>query len=47
MSVDAMDFDKRTALMLAASEGNLAIVKMLLAAGANPMHVDRCVNPKP
>ena len=35
------DYDKRTALHIAASEGHAAVVEALLAAGANPKAVDR------
>ena len=34
--VDAKDYDSRTAIHLASSEGNLRIVEFLLDAGANP-----------
>ena len=39
--VNAADYDKRTALHLAASEGNSHIVKALLEAGANVFALDR------
>merc|ERR1712138_299593 len=39
--VDAKDYDSRTAIHLAASEGNLRIVEFLLDAGANPNSKDR------
>jgi glutaminase len=39
-SVNSYDYDGRTALAIAASEGNLAIVKYLVAHGANISHKD-------
>lgn len=36
------DYDKRTALHLAACEGHLKVAKLLLAAGADPTTEDRC-----
>ena len=38
--VNAYDYDGRTALSIAASEGNLETVKYLIAHGANPLHRD-------
>ena len=38
---DAGDYDKRTAIHLAAAEGNTSIVEALLRAGANPLVKDR------
>jgi glutaminase len=35
------DYDDRTALHLAAAEGQLEVVRYLLAAGADPRPVDR------
>ena len=39
-SVNSYDYDGRTALSIAASEGNLALVKYLVAHGANITHKD-------
>ena len=39
--INAADYDKRTALHLASSVGNLPIVKALLESNANPNAVDR------
>ena len=39
-SVNSYDYDGRTALAIAASEGNLTIVKYLVAHGANISHKD-------
>ena len=41
VDVDAMDYDRRTALALAASEGHSPLVRFLLARGANPNAEDR------
>ena len=38
---DAADYDRRTALHLAAAEGHAAVVKVLLAQGCNPEARDR------
>ena len=38
--VNSYDYDGRTALGLAASEGHLEAIKYLLAHGANPLHKD-------
>lgn len=38
--VNAYDYDGRTALGIAASEGHLEAVKYLIAHGANPAHRD-------
>ena len=38
--MNAYDYDGRTALGVAASEGNLNAVKYLLTHGANPYHKD-------
>jgi glutaminase len=38
--VDAYDYDGRTALGIAASEGHLDVVKYLVSHGANPLHRD-------
>ena len=38
--MDAYDYDGRTALGVAASEGNLKAVKYLITHGANPNHRD-------
>lgn len=38
--VNSYDYDGRTALGLAASEGHLEAIKYLLAHGANPHHKD-------
>ncbi len=38
--VNAYDYDGRTALGVAASEGNLNAVKYLVTHGANPFHKD-------
>lgn len=37
---NAYDYDKRTALSVAASQGNLEAVKYLITHGANPFHRD-------
>lgn len=42
--IDAMDYDKRTALHLAASDGRVEVVNFLLAQGANPHVQDRWGN---
>jgi ankyrin repeat protein len=40
---DASDYDQRTALHIAAADGNLAAVKVLVEEGKARMHVkDRC-----
>lgn len=41
LSVNARDYDGRTALHLAASEGNLGVVKLLLERNAKVNIVDR------
>ena len=38
--VNAYDYDGRTALGIAASEGHLDAVKYLVSHGANPLHRD-------
>jgi glutaminase len=38
--VDSYDYDGRTALHLAASEGHIDAVKYLTAHGADPFHKD-------
>jgi glutaminase len=38
--VNAYDYDGRTALGIAASEGHLDVVKYLVSHGANPLHRD-------
>ena len=38
--VNAYDYDGRTALGIAASEGHLEVVKYLVSHGANPLHRD-------
>ncbi len=38
--VNAYDYDGRTALGLAASEGHLDCVKYLISHGADPTHID-------
>ena len=38
---NASDYDKRTALMLAAAEGERRICEVLLEAGADPAYKDR------
>ena len=38
--VNAYDYDGRTALGIAASEGHLDAVKYLVSHGANPLHKD-------
>ena len=38
--VNAYDYDGRTALAIAASEGHLDCVKYLVSHGANPSHRD-------
>ena len=38
--MNAYDYDGRTALGVAASEGNLMAVKYLVTHGANPFHKD-------
>lgn len=38
--VNAYDYDGRTALAIAASEGHLETVKYLISHGANPAHRD-------
>jgi glutaminase len=38
--VNAYDYDGRTALGIAASEGHLECVKYLVSHGANPLHRD-------
>jgi len=38
--VNAYDYDGRTALGIAASEGHLDTVKYLISHGANPLHRD-------
>jgi len=38
--VNSYDYDGRTALSLAASEGHLAAVKYLMSHGADPFHKD-------
>lgn len=38
--IDAYDYDGRTALGVAASEGHLDAVKYLITHGANPLHRD-------
>ena len=40
-NVSSTDYDGRTALHLAAAEGNSSIVRMLLDADANPVAQDR------
>ena len=40
VKINAYDYDGRTALGVAASQGNLAVVKYLLAHGADPFHRD-------
>lgn len=39
-TVNAYDYDGRTALGVAASQGNIEAVKYLVAHGANPFHKD-------
>ncbi|GAB5367418.1 hypothetical protein AAMO2058_001228400 [Amorphochlora amoebiformis] len=39
--INAGDYDKRTALHLAAAEGNLAVCKLLVRVGARPTMMDR------
>lgn len=41
MPVDAADYDGRTALHLAASEGHAAVVNLLLESKADPNPIDR------
>jgi len=41
MPVDAADYDGRTALHLAASEGHVAVVNFLLENKADPNPIDR------
>ena len=41
LSVDAADFDDRTALHLAACEGHLKVIEFLISKGANVNHADR------
>ncbi len=38
--INSYDYDGRTALSLAASEGHLQAVKYLVVHGADPMHKD-------
>lgn len=38
--VNAYDYDGRTALGIAASEGHIDAVKYLISHGANPLHRD-------
>ena len=38
--MNGYDYDGRTALNVAASEGNLMAVKYLITHGANPLHKD-------
>jgi integrin-linked kinase len=45
VSVNATDYDKRTALHLAASEGHVLVVEGLLAWHADVNAVDRMVRP--
>lgn len=40
-SIDSSDYDKRTTLHLAASEGHVPVVELLLKRGANVNPVDR------
>lgn len=40
-SINSSDYDKRTALHLAASEGHVPVVELLLKRGANANPVDR------
>lgn len=40
-SINSTDYDKRTALHLAASEGHVAVVELLLSRGADVNPVDR------
>jgi ankyrin repeat protein len=40
LSPDSSDYDGRTALMLAAGQGHLEAVKLLLSTGAHPSLTD-------
>ena len=40
VKINSYDYDGRTALGVAASQGNLAVVKYLIAHGADPLHRD-------
>jgi ankyrin repeat protein len=40
-SIDSSDYDRRTALHLATSEGHVPVVELLLRRGANVNPVDR------
>ena len=44
VDLDIKDYDRRTALHVAASEGHIEVVKLLLNAGASPLPKDRFNN---
>ena len=44
LDINATDYDKRTTLHLACAEGNLKVVELLIAEGANVHAIDRYGN---